>query len=86
MREYLVCWSAPDPPRSPDLPGSSLVWCTGRRWRTTVHVRVASGQVGDSSGALEQGAEVIEVVGGIVRAWRGLWVVLDAEHRAVEQA
>jgi hypothetical protein len=39
-----------------------------------------------SSRALKHGAEVIEVVGGVVRAGGGLRVVLDAEHRAVEQA
>src|SRR5260370_1321267 len=38
-----------------------------------------------SSRALEQGAEVVEVVGGVVRAGSGLGVILHAEHRAVEQ-
>src|SRR5579864_2753474 len=33
----------------------------------------------------EEGAEVVEVVGGVVRAWSGFRVVLHAEHRALEQ-
>src|SRR5579862_9353058 len=41
---------------------------------------------GASSGALQQGAEVVEVVGGVVGAGGGFRVVLDAEDRAVEEA
>src|SRR5260370_12121347 len=38
------------------------------------------------AGRTEQGAEAVEVVGGVVRAWSGFRVVLHAEHRALEQA
>ena len=58
-----------------------------RRW--TVRCRslaTPNCDIGASSGALEQGAEVIEVVRGVVRAGSGLRVVLHAEHRALEQA
>jgi hypothetical protein len=60
-----------------------------RRDQTAARKRSGSGlwmPGAASSGALKHGAEVIEVVGGVVRAGGGLRVVLDAEHRAVEQA
>src|SRR6476659_6371519 len=68
----------PDPITSTDFRSSRLGTTHPRLSKIVPH--------GASPGALEQGAEVVEVVGSVVRSWSGFRVVLHAEHRALEQA